>query len=184
MWWCDMRRARAVVMLIAALALAACGFTPMYGARDDGTSIAVDLGSIAVEPITEAGRPYRLGQLLENELANRFYQGGVQAVRYRLELDLERTREGFAFRPDEAVTRVGLRLDAHYRLIDTADESIVLEDRAQAYNSFDVIQSDYATLSAEQDMEARLVRDLGQRITHRLSRYFGQRTSERGAATP
>lgn len=172
-----MAGARAILMLVGTMALAACGFTPMYGAREDGASVAADLGAVEVAAITDAGRPYRLGQLMENDLADRFYRGGVGAVRYRLELGLERTREGFAFRPDEAVTRVGLRLDARYRLIETETGNVILEDSAQAYNSFDVVQSDYATLSAEKDMEARLVKDLGQRITARLSRYFGKGTA-------
>ncbi len=80
----------------------------MYGVRDNGTSVATDLGTVELAPITDKGRPFRLGHILENDLANRFYRGGVQAVRYRLELELDREREGFAFRPDAAVTRVGL----------------------------------------------------------------------------
>lgn len=168
-------------LLMAGLGLAGCGFEPMYAAREDRLPVTTDLGAISVAPITMATdydgeRRYRLGQMLEDELERNFYRGGVQAVRYRLDLDLERSTDGFGFRPDEAVTRIGLRLEARYRLVDTQEDTVILEDSAQVYNSFDVVQSDFATLAAEQDMEARLVRDLGQRITLRLGRFFGEPT--------
>lgn len=167
-----------VAACLVAVFLTGCGFNPMYGARDDGGSTVADLSAITVAPVTEAGRAYRLGQMMEHELGDRFYRGGVQPVRYRLEMDLERDREGFGFRADEAVTRVGLRLRARYRLIETATDAVVFEDTAQAYNSFDVVQSEYATLAAEEDMEARLVNDLGQIIEGRLGRYFDNRASQ------
>ena len=171
-----------VLVTALSLLLAACGFQPMYGARDDNTSVAAELSSVGIERINvvseqsagpEAEWRSRLGQQLENDLASRFYRGGVQAVRYRLDMDLTKTREGFGFRPDEAVTRVGLRLEAQYRLVDVVAERVILQDRVQAYNSFEVVQSDFATLSAEEDMEERLVKDLGQRITGRLGQFFG-----------
>lgn len=180
-----MRRARGhwLVLLpalfLASLGVSGCGFEPMYAAREDRLPVTTDLGAISVAPITMttdygAERRYRLGQMLEDELENNFYRGGVQAVRYRLDLDLERTTDGFGFRPDEAVTRIGLRLEARYRLVDTQDDTVILEDSAQVYNSFDVVQSDFATLAAEQDMEVRLVRDLGTHITRRLGLFFGE----------
>ncbi|MEX1147755.1 MAG: LPS assembly lipoprotein LptE [Sphingomonadales bacterium] len=159
-------------LIVASLALAGCGFTPMYAARDDGSSTAAELGSVTVEPVTDRGRSYRLGQMMEHELTERFYRAGAQSVRFRLEMDLEREREGFGFRPDEAVTRVGLRLRARYRLIDVSTDKVVFADTAQAYNSFDVVQSEFATLAAEQDMESRLVDDLGQIIESRLARHL------------
>jgi len=171
-----------VLVTLLSLVLAACGFQPMYGARDDGGSVAAELGSVEIDRINvvseqdagpEAEWRSRLGQQLEDDLASRFYRGGMQAVRYRLDLDLTKTREGFGFRPDEAVTRVGLRLEAQYRLVDVVADKVILQNRAQAYNSFEVVQSDFATLAAEEDMEKRLVKDLGQRITSRLGQFFG-----------
>ncbi len=46
-----------------------------------------------------------------------------------------------------------------------------------------MVQSDYATLSAEKDMEERLAKDLGERITGRLSRYFGKQSKDEAAKT-
>ena len=152
-----------VLVTALSLAIAACGFQPMYGARDASPSVAAELGSVDIERINvvseqpagpEAEWRSRLGQQLENDLASRFYRGGVQAVRYRLDMDLTKTREGFGFRPDEAVTRVGLRLEARYRLVDVGADKVIFQDRVQAYNSFEVVQSDFATLSAERDRTA------------------------------
>ncbi len=164
----------------AALFLSACGFEPMYGARATGGSTADDLATIEVAPIRDRdGNPYRLGQMMSNALGERLYPSGIGATRYRLELLLDREREGFGFRPDEAVTRYGLRLTARYRLIDLASGAMVLEETARSYNSYDVVQSDFATMTAERDMENRLTKDLSERISGRLSLYFrDQRTPD------
>lgn len=170
-----MRRRAAihVVTLLLALGVAACGFEPMYGARSAGGSVAADLSAVELAPINDAeGTAYRLGQMMSNALSERLYGAGVAAPRYRLELMLDREIEGFGFRPDEAVTRYGMRLTAKYRLRDVLDDRVVLEETARAYNSYDVVQSDFATLMAERNMEERLSQDLSERIASRLSLYF------------
>ena len=166
-----------MIALMAALA-AACGFEPMYGARQSGGSAASDLGAIELAPIVDAeGGPFRLGLLMKNALSDRLYASGSVSPRYRLEMTVERDLQGFGFRPDEAVTRYGLKLTAHYRLIDLATGNTTLEESARAYNSYDVVQSDFATLMAERNMEERLTRDLGERISSRLGLYFRNRNA-------
>ena len=165
--------------LTLVMAVAACGFEPMYGARTTSGSTVADLSAVEVAPIVDAeGAAYRLGHLMSNALGERFYAFGIAQPRYRLEVTLNREVEGFAFRPDEAVTRYGMRLTAAYRLRDLADDRIVLEDTARTYNSYDVVQSDFATLMAERNMEERLSQDLSERITSRLGKYFRDRPAD------
>lgn len=163
--------------LLLATGLAACGFEPMYAPGGPGATAtseaAADLAAIEIAPIRNSdGRDFRLGQQLANALGERLYPSGVNPARYRLELTLRQTREGFGFRPDESVTRYGLRLAADYRLVEIGSNKVVLSESSQTYNSYDVSQSDFATVMAERDMEQRLARDLGDRIVSRLGLFF------------
>lgn len=154
-----------------ALFLTACGFEPMYGARSAGSSAAAALATVELAPILDKEQqPYRLGQQLEMLLNERLGSAGMSL--YRLELSLDRERDGFGTRQDSAVTRYGLRLTAYYRLIELASGNTVLEERTHSYNSYDVEKSDFATLTAERDMELRLIKDLSERVAGRLSLYF------------
>lgn len=162
------------VLVVVAL-LGGCGFEPMYapGGLTAASGSAVDLAAVEVAKIrTAAGRETRIGQQLSNALQERLYVTGVDTPRYRLQLDLTEANDGFGFRPDESVTRYGLRLRADYQLIEIASNRVVLSESTQTYNSYDVSQSDFATEMAERDMQDRLARDLSDRIVSRLGLYF------------
>lgn len=164
--------------------VAACGFEPMYAPGGVGAArtseAAADLSTVEIAPIRNGdGRDFRLGQQLSNALGERLYPAGVSPARYRLELKLRQERDGFGFRSDESVTRYGLRLTADYRLVEIGSNKVVLEETSQTYNSYDVSQSDFATVMAERDMEQRLARDLGDRIVSRLGLFFREPQSPR-----
>jgi LPS-assembly lipoprotein len=175
------RLARIMGIVGCFAALGACGFEPMYapGGLRNAHGTAADLAAVEVAKIrNDAGREFRVGQQLSNALEERLYATGVDKPRYRLQLRVTENSEGFGFRPDESVTRYGLRLRADYQLVEIATSRIVLDESTQTYNSYDVSQSDFATAMAERDMEDRLAKDLSDRIVSRLGRYF------RAEATP
>jgi len=176
-------RATGLILAVAAMLLAACGFEPMYGARTGSLATAEELSMVELAPILDRERqPYRLGLQMQNALSARLYPSGVASPRYRLEVVVDRELQGFGFRSDEAVTRYGLRLIASYRLIDLATDQVALAETARVYNSFDVAQSDFATQMAERDMEERLTRELSERIASRLSLHFRDKAEDAGAA--
>jgi len=153
-----MRRLAALLLLMPLLA--GCGLKPMYagGGRGD---VAQGLAAITVAPIEGRG-----GWLLRNALADRLgiaHDNDV-AARYRLDVRLEDTLEGFAILSDDTIGRERRTLRARYQLVDLASGAIVLDATAGSDAGIDVVSSEYATIAAEQTAQENLARDVAERI--------------------
>lgn len=156
------------------LALAACGFQPLYGQRSvSGASVSQEFSTIRIAPIAE-----RTGQMLYNELRDRLNPRGKPAnPRYILRIDLVETSETLAYRGDETATRANLHLRALYDLRRTVSDStnpegadeVITQGEARITTSYDILQSQYATLVSIQDARARSVRALSDDIQARLA---------------
>lgn len=154
--------------LALVLVLAGCGFTPMYAASGDGTGLVDQFSTVRVAPI-----PDRVGQVVQNGLMDRLNPYGPPgAPLYRLEVTLAEAVEGFGFRPDEAITRENLRLDATYRLVRTEDAKLVLEGKVHSNLAYDIVQSDFANFSAKQDAQRRTAEQVINIIVVRLGLYL------------
>src|SRR5687767_9823546 len=81
----------------ALLALAGCGFQPLYG---EGSPAAEMVGRVAVAPLDGEGEA---GFALRERLTERL--GPATAPTHRLEVDLELESEGVALTQDDLTTR-------------------------------------------------------------------------------
>ena len=159
MWWSS----GAVAAL--AMALAACGFQPLYGEREQGVEAVAALAEIRIGPI-----PDRLGQVVRNHLLDLLTPRGAPAEpRYRLSVRLRKTKEGLAFEQDESVTRFDVTIAADYELIEIAGGGTVARGTARSIASYNVVRSDFANTAAERDAELRLARELSDEISLRLA---------------
>ena len=157
------------VLVLASLP--GCGFEPLYGQRAGGDSLTDRLSLVAIAPI-----PERVGQVLYNDLLDRISPFGPRdQAPYRLQVRLEFDREGLGFEPDEAITRVNLRLGAEYRLVDVESGKTVFGDVARSTVSYNVVQSDFANLNAERNAERNAVRMVSEEITERVGIFLGRR---------
>lgn len=154
-----------------ALGLGGCGFEPLYGRREDGGSAAAELAAIRIAPIAD-----RTGQLLYNELRDRLNPRGKPATPlYILRVTLVETREELAFRGDETATRANLLLTANYVLQRAAsqggsgEEVTVAKGESRVTASYDILESQYATLVSIDDARGRAVQVLGDDIQARLA---------------
>ncbi len=161
-------------VIVLAFGLAGCGFTPLYAPTHDATAragsgdVAATLATIAIAP-----GETRLDQVVRNRLIAALTPRGYPGdPRYRLEFALAEQVEGFAFRPDRAVTRERIEIRAHFVLVDAASEKTVVEGDSTAWSSYDVVQSDFANISAQRDARRRAANVLADRIAARLARYF------------
>jgi LPS-assembly lipoprotein len=155
------RRAAIAVLL---LTLAGCGFQPMYGGSD-GSALQADLSGIDIAPIAD-----RTGQILQQNLSDQL--GGGNGTDYRLEVALEQTDTGSCFRADEDTTRIIIMLTAKYTLRRLSDDTVLLDERARAFSAYDVVESEFATLTTRQDTLRGLAEELSRRISARLAGYF------------
>lgn len=150
--------------------LTACGFRPLYGPQGGYDSSIAELASVRVLPI-----PDRVGQILHNNLRDRLTpRGAPREPRYRLGVSIVKQKEGLAFEKDESVTRFNLTLRATYQLSEIGTGNVVATGSTRAVAAFNVVQSEFANISAEADAERRAARAAGEDIWIRLGVYFSK----------
>jgi len=150
--------------------LGACGFEPLYSQNDDGIGSHDYLRQIEVAPLEK-----RLGQMVFNSLVDELTPLGVpSSPTYRLSMKLKENREGLGFEDDDTVTRFNYELLATFRLIDIASEKILFESANRSIAAYNVVDNQFATLTARQDAETRAAKDLSRNVKLQLSLYFRQ----------
>jgi LPS-assembly lipoprotein len=151
-----------VAAILACLFLAGCGFHPLYGTRT-----APELSSVFVEPIAE-----RDGYEMRNQLIDLFNSDGREAgKRYRLKITLNEDSNGIALQNDATITRYNQTLRARFELED-AQGTVVYHGEQSELTAYNVVQSPYATLVAQQDASKRAAQDLAERIRLQLAVWF------------
>ncbi|MQP66710.1 hypothetical protein GE253_15345 [Niveispirillum sp. SYP-B3756] len=154
--------------LIALLPLAGCGFQPVYGTRAGGVTAGMALANVQIDPI-----PDRNGQVLRNNLIDRFYTDGRPAdARYRLAVALSAAEEQLGIQKDATATRARLRLQANYELIDNHSGQVVYRTFSRSVISFNLLDSQFAVLASRQGAYDRGLTELADDIRTRLSLYF------------
>jgi LPS-assembly lipoprotein len=154
----------AVVVFAAAAVLAGCGFRPLYGESSAGS--AADLAGIYVDTI-----PNRAGQKLHNLLLARLNPRGVpERPDWRLSVSLDESISELAIRRDERATRANLTIAASFTLTPTnPNDHRRFVAAATSTNSYNRLQSDYATLAGEEDARDRALRTLAEEIRLRIA---------------
>lgn len=156
--------------LILCLLLAACGFQPMYGARD-GSSAKRELASVAV-----AEQKTRLGQLIRNEVLSSIAPVGQEAPqRYVLEILPEPEDEVVIQAFDTDVLRRAYRVEAAFRLMEIGADSEVYSGRTFAQASYDRTGTPFSNLQARTSAQERAAKEVGADIATRLAAFFASR---------
>jgi len=144
-------------LLLAPLALAACGFAPAYAPGQTGTALR---GRVAVDtPDTPDG--YRLRARLEDRL------GRAEAPAATLVLDPAVERVSAAVTPEGAITRYNLEGRAPWRL-EAPSGALLAEGVATAFTGSSATGSVVASRTAEADARERLMVLLADEVVTRL----------------
>jgi LPS-assembly lipoprotein len=149
---------RTFLLGLAALPLAACGFTPAYGPAGGATRLR---GSIAVQaPATR--EDFTFVSRIESRL------GRGQAPAYDLSYSLGATRESGGITSDNATTRYTLKGTATFTLTDRASGARVAGGTVRAFTSWSATGTTVAGLAAEDDAARRLSVILADQVITRL----------------
>lgn len=155
MWWSDRR---AVLIAAGALALAGCGFTPVYAPGGGAGRLQ---GQIAL-PAAETRDEFELRARLEERL------GAAAAGRYALAVDPSVRAEGLGTTRDGRTTRFQLVGRADYTLSDAATGDELASGRVDGFTGYSTTGSTVATDAARRDAETRLMVLLADGIVDRL----------------
>ncbi len=166
---------RLAPLAIAVVVLAGCGFQPLYGGGERNPTVT-ELNLIEIAPI-----PYTAGQALRNSLIDRISTDptGLPAL-YVLDVSLEQSRSALAIQFDDSITRYNLTMTAEFHLTERSTNQVIYSNTTRSVGSYNVVDSEYATLASQQDAERRAARVISEEITTMLSVFFARRVGEAG----
>ena len=165
-----MRRAATILVACAALALAGCGYRPLYGSSVETAGVSASLSSVA---IPEADT--RLGQLIRNDLLSSMGSGSG-GERYTLVLKPTVKRIGVIQKSQPNVTRQAVNVSVSFDLVERATGSTVHSGKTFSQASFDVVRQPFADMQAETNANERAAHEVAADIRTRLAAYFANRT--------
>lgn len=149
------------------LMLPGCGFQPLHG-NPGASGHAIEFRYIQIGIIKD-----RIGQQLRNELLRRLHaEGRTRPYRYRLVTKLEESISSLAVKKSALATRSDLLMSAGFQLIQLSDNVEVFAASEQVTVSFNIFNSEFATLMAEKSARQRAVRNLSEGISNRLAVFF------------
>lgn len=145
-------------LLFLPLALAACGFQPVYGTGSTGGTLQ---NSVEVsEPGDVDG--YLVSRRLEERL------GRATVPTYKLTLDVSTQRDALAVNRASNINRYNLIGEADYVLVETATGRVVTSGQVDNFTGSSATGTTVATLAAERDARERLMTLLADQIVARL----------------
>ncbi len=177
-----MKRNTAFAALIAGtalgLSLAGCGFTPLYGENGvaGGPGVVAELAHVSIRQLPDR-QGMRLRQVLREQLQPRGQEGAAQ---YDLDVALTTRVEELGVRKDATASRANFILSASFYLNEGGQR--VYGDRVQSTVSYNILDDQYATVTAQADAEERAIREAGQAIKTRLAVYFVKRAKTQAGA--
>ncbi|MFA4938160.1 LPS assembly lipoprotein LptE [Brevundimonas sp.] len=145
----------ATFAVLSALAVSACGFTPMYAEPAVGSS----LRRIAVT--TQDDRlGYRLREQLEDALA---WDRSATPL-YRLTTQVRQNRRSLGRRIDDTATRYELTVKATWTLTPAAAGGTPVSGTETVTTTYAAADQPYAAIAAQQDGEERAASELARLI--------------------
>ena len=180
MWCCKRPFLLCGAVLVLAIAVAGCGFRPIHGSVGQGQAHRA-LADVSVVPVEN-----RVGQLLYNRLLDRMNpEGAPGSPRFRLIANLVESTDRVGFQKNEFATRANLRLRASFTLQAISTGAVLRNNNSNVVASYNILNSDFATLASESEARRRAARELADEITTRVSLYFASNPEvAAGAASP
>lgn len=164
---------RTIAVAVAVVAVAACGFHPLYGNRAAGDAPA-EFAQIRIKPIRD-----RIGQQLHNHLLTILNPGGRPAKpHYVLDTQLTESTTSLGVRKTAFATRANLQVQANYNLISAETGKRLFKGESSITVSYNILDSEFATLMAEKDARERAVRELSEDMRIRLGVFFANQHSQ------
>jgi len=155
--------------LLPLLALAGCGFSPLYGQSGTQT-VAQQLDSVAVANI-----PERTGQMLRLSLETALHAAGAPTQElYSLNVTYSIATAGIGVQEDTATTRNRLSATANWSLAPIGTPGAPLATgTASTEDAANIIDQQYFALTLETDtVNQQLADQLAAQITAQVAAYF------------
>ncbi|MBO6868414.1 MAG: hypothetical protein JJ877_15335 [Thalassococcus sp.] len=147
------------ILLVSALALAGCGFTPAYGPQGSGSAL---LGTIALEEPADRNE-YILNRRLEERL------GRATSPRYSLKTVLTTGENALGSTSTGSNNRSNLDAKVSYDLIDQTTGQSVHSHVVSGFVGYSTSGSNVSTFASQRDAMERLMTILADQIVDQLT---------------
>lgn len=163
-------------LALAAATLSGCGFHPMYAPSANGGPA---IGPVVIDQIDS-----KAGHVLKAELEKllQVEQRGGGAPQ-RLSVTVTEGSAGLGFRVDETASRSDLVVSAVYRLFG-ADGKLLLTGGAAAAASYDIPNSAYGEITAQDDARERAAENVAEKMRADIALRLAQLRARRATAAP
>lgn len=157
---------RTFTLSLAALALTACGFTPMHSPSAAGTtlrdiSVQLDKGSDVAD--NQAG--FFITQRLRDRI-------GVDGERYRLELTPGYRRSRLGIRDDDVASRYDVTLRSRYELYDAKTGELLDKGSVSSITTFGAPSGPFGVITADDQGTRQAAQEVADRLVVELAKYF------------
>ncbi|HAT36744.1 MAG TPA: hypothetical protein DCS82_13600, partial [Rhodospirillaceae bacterium] len=88
------------------------------------------------------------------------------------EVKVRSTKTELGFKITDEATRAKLALSASYVLSEKKTKAVLFRGTSRSVNSYNIVRSEFATLSAEQNATKRAAREIADDIKLRLGIFF------------
>ena len=154
-------------VILACWITAGCGFQPLLGAYKHSPAIN-EFAYVHVAPIKD-----RIGQQLRNELLHQLHASAPRnRAKYKLVSTLREGTQTLAVRKSAFATRANLTVTASFHLIAEGNDTPVLSATEKTTVSYNILDSEFATLIAQKNAQERAIKSLGKSIVVRLAVFF------------
>ena len=153
----------ALALAVAAPALGACGFTPLYAVN------GLTSGLSGIEVITPEGRT---GHLLAEDLRDDLATSRGKEPTYRLALAVDEKRYARGLTFEQVATWYELSLRVSYSLIEVSSGRTLTSGVMPVSVSYNAANDPYAGVVSQQNGQQRAASDAAQRIRIALASYF------------
>lgn len=145
-------------LILSAVSLSACGFTPAYSPAGGGTGLhgVIELDAPKTRP------DYLLTRHLEDRL------GRGSDMRYGLSYSIDLSEAPIAISANNVTTRYNVLGEITYALRDLSSGAVLTSGKVESFTSYSTSGTTVATQASEKDAQERLMVILGDQIVTRL----------------
>ena len=166
---------RHALLFCSIIFVQSCGYEPLYQKSDVANTAGSELSTIIVKPISD-----RIGQKLRNHLYDALTPAGKpKNPKWELNVTLQESIQKIALEQTSFSTRANLTLSGTFHL--TAIGANDVKGHAgsvSVISSYNIFDSEYATLIAERDARSKAVLILSNDIRRALAIWFNNREND------
>lgn len=161
---------RKCLIMLALLAVAACGFRPVYGKYGAANVASAAMQSVRIKPI-----PDRLGQQMSNKLVDRMYTTGrPKDTPYELEVTLTPQERSIGIQKDATATRGELLFTATVVIYDSATQASLYTTTIRTRVAYNILEGQYGNLIARENAYDRAMDDVADEIVSRTALFLNR----------